>query len=158
MKRTLLLVVLCILLFCSCSSREKATVNAWSDAEETRVMSAEGKKIRMIADNTEIIIVLNDSSAASDILSMLPLEMTLIERNSFAKGMTIPRRLVSDEGTTRSYQIGDFGYWDAGPDLAIFYDDIYERTIVPVIPLGRAQAGAESIRNEVGRVRLELVE
>lgn len=34
------------------------------------------------------------------------------------------------EGTTREYEIGDFGYWDAGPDLAIFYDDIYEQTIL----------------------------
>lgn len=50
---------------------------------------------------------------------MLPLEMTLIERNRFAKGMTLPDTLSSQEATTRQYQVGDFGYWDAGPDLAI---------------------------------------
>ena len=43
------------------------------------------------------------------------------------------------EDTTREYEIGDFGYWHAGPNLAIFYDDIYEQTIVDVIPLGHAQ-------------------
>lgn len=26
------------------------------------------------------------------------------------------------------------GYWNAGPNLAIFYDDIYEQAIVEVIP------------------------
>jgi len=49
------------------------------------------------------------------------------------------------------------GLWDAGPDLAIFYDDIYEQTIVEVIPLGHAETGAETMANESGTVRLELV-
>ena len=39
----------------------------------------------------------------------------------------------SVEATTREYEIGDFGYWNAGPDLAIFYDDIYEQTIVEAV-------------------------
>ena len=52
--------------------------------------------------------------AAADLVAMLPLEMTLIERNSFAKGMTLPEHLSSVEATTREYEIGDFGYWNAG--------------------------------------------
>ena len=65
--------------------------------------------------------------------------------------------LSTEEETTRKYEIGDFGYWDAGPDLAIFYDDIHEQTIVPVIPLGKAETGAENMRYTSGTVRLELV-
>ena len=45
----------------------------------------------------------------------------------------------------------------AGPDLAIFYDDIYEQTIVPVIPMGKAESGAENMRNTSGTVTLELI-
>lgn len=119
--------------------------------------SAEGTQIKMITDNTETVITLNGSRAAADLAAMLPLELTLIERNSFAKGMTLPERLSSEEATTREYEIGDFGYWDAGPDLAIFYDDIYEQTIVEVIPLGHAETGAEAVANETGTVRLELM-
>lgn len=100
---------------------------------------------------------MNDSRAAADLVAMLPLEMTLIERNNFAKGMTLPERLSSEEATTREYEIGDFGYWNAGPDLAIFYDDIYEQTIVDVIPLGHAEEGARTLAGESGTVRLELV-
>ena len=88
---------------------------------------------------------------------MLPLELELIERNGFAKGMHLPRYLANIEPTTRSYEIGDFGYWDAGPDLAIFYDDLYEQTIVPVIPLGKAEQGAEKMRDAAGTVRLERI-
>lgn len=119
--------------------------------------SVEGTKIKMITENTEVDITLNDSRAAADLVAMLPLEMTLIERNGFAKGMTLPEHLSSTEATTREYEIGDFGYWNAGPDLAIFYDDIYEQTIVEVIPLGHAETRAETMANESGTVRLELV-
>lgn len=111
----------------------------------------------MITDNTEVVITLNNSKAAADLVKMLPLELTLIERNSFAKGMTLPQQLSSEEATTREYEIGDFGYWNAGPDLAIFYDDIYEQTIVEVIPLGHADSGAETMANEEGTVRIELL-
>ena len=112
---------------------------------------------KSLSKNTEVVITLNDSRAAADLAAMLPLEMTLIERNNFAKGMTLPEHLSSSEATTREYEIGDFGYWNAGPDLAIFYDDIYEQTIVEVIPLVYAESGAETLRNETGTVRLEFV-
>lgn len=125
--------------------------------ENSSYKSVEGIQIKMITENTEVVITLNDSRAAADLVAMLPLEMTLIERNSFAKGMTLPEHLSSIEATTREYEIGDFGYWNAGPDLAIFYDDIYEQTIVEVIPLGHAETAAETMRNEAGTVRLELV-
>lgn len=127
-------------------------------SEDSSYESVEGTQIKMITENTEVVITLNDSGAATDLAAMLPLELTLIERNSFAKGMTLPEHLSSIEETTREYEIGDFGYWDAGPDLAIFYDDIYEQTVVPVIPLGKAGSGAEMLANASGTVTLELVE
>lgn len=114
------------------------------------------EKIKLTAGNVEVIVTLNDSKAAADLVTMLPLTLTLIERNNFAKGMTLPRELNTDEPTTRKYSVGDFGYWDMGPDLAIFYDDIYEQTIVPVIPLGHAEEGAEKLSVASGGIKLEL--
>ena len=119
--------------------------------------SAEGKQVKMTAGDVEVTITMNDSRAAADFVRMLPLELTLIERNQFAKGMTLPRALSTDEETTREYEIGDFGYWSGGPDLAIFYDDIYDQTIVPVIPMGKAGSGAENMRDTSGTVCLELM-
>ena len=130
---------------------------AASSTQETHE-SAEGKQIRLTTENSEVIVTLNDSTAAADLVEMLPLELTLIERNSFAKGINLPQTLTVDQPTTREYQVGDFGYWDAGPDLAIFYDDIYEQTVVPIIPLGHAESGAETLADETGTVRLELVD
>lgn len=141
----------------ACRTTGQQDAGARDVFEDSSFESVEGTQIKMITENTEVVITLNGSKAAADLVAMLPLEMVLIERNSFAKGMTLPERLSSVEATTREYEIGDFGYWNAGPDLAIFYDDIYEQTIVEVIPLGHAETGAETMANESGTVRLELV-
>jgi hypothetical protein len=151
----LLFLMLCSLAACGVARQQDT--GELDVSENSSYESVEGTQIKMITENTEVVITLNDSRAAADLVTMLPLEMTLIERNSFAKGMTLPERLSSVEATTREYEIGDFGYWNAGPDLAIFYDDIYEQTIVEVIPLGHAETGAETMANESGTVRLELV-
>lgn len=151
----LLFLMLCSLAACEAAGqRDTGTPDV---SENSGYESVEGTQIKMITENTEIVITLNDSRAAADLVAMLPLEMTLIERNGFAKGMTLPEHLSSIETTTREYEIGDFGYWNTGPDLAIFYDDIYEQTIVEVIPLGHAETGAGTMANESGTVRLELV-
>lgn len=160
MTRRILIFALFLTLICSlaaCQEVGQQDTGVSEPYENSSYESVEGTKIKMITENTEVVITLNDSRAAADLVAMLPLELTLIERNSFAKGMTLLEQLSSVEATTREYEIGDFGYWNAGPDLAIFYDDIYEQTIVEVIPLGHAQSGAETMANEVGTVRLELV-
>ena len=151
------LTVLVLLNLPACSEKEPVASHSAPLAVYENFETVEGMRIKMSSGNTEVVIILNGSAAAADLAEMLPLELTLIERNGFAKGMTLPQPLDTDEATTREYKIGDFGYWAAGPDLAIFYDDIYERTIVPVIPIGRAESGAENMRNTSGTVRLELM-
>lgn len=151
------LLLLIIGTLAACGAAGQPDVETPDISEESSYESAEGTQIRMITENAEVLITLNDSRAAADLAVMLPLELTLIERNNFAKGMTLPEHLSAVEETTREYEIGDFGYWNAGPDLAIFYDDIYEKTIVDVIPLGHAETGAETMADETGTVRLELV-
>lgn len=68
----------------------------------------------------------NSSRTAAGLVSMLPLELELIERNGIAKGMPLPRRLSNSEATTREYETGDFGYRNTGPDLAISFDALKE--------------------------------
>lgn len=123
----LLSFMLCTLAACGAARQQDAGIPAASENDSYE--SVEGTQIKAITENTEVVITLNGSRAAADLVAMLPMEMTLIERNGFAKGMTLPERLSSSEAITREYEIGDFGYWNAGPDLAIFYDDIYEQTI-----------------------------
>ncbi len=41
-------------------------------SENSSYESVEGTKIKMITDNTEVVITLNDSRAAADLVKMLP--------------------------------------------------------------------------------------
>lgn len=138
MARKIWTAILCLSLLFSlsaCGTTNGQNPATTGSSENSGYESVEGTKIKMITDNTEVVITLNNSRAAADLVKMLPLELTLIERNGFAKGMTLPQQLSSEEATTREYEIGDFGYWNAGPDLAIFYDDIYEQTMFrPLYP------------------------
>ncbi len=163
-KHTVWLALVFTWILTACSTEPlPPEISASNDEYESMVSggeyeTVEGQQIKLITENTEVIVTLNDSQAAASLVSMLPVEMKLIERNRFAKGMTLPQALATQEATTREYQIGDFGYWSAGPDLAIFYDDIYEQTVVEIIPLGHAESGAEALADETGTVRLELAE
>lgn len=159
----LALAIVLLLTFSACtadespsSSPSNVSVSLAPAPTEEPFESAEGKQIKLTAGDVEVTVTLNGSRAAADLVEMLPLELTLIERNSFAKGMTLPEHLFAGEPTTQEYEIGTFGYWDDGPDLAIFYDDIHEQTVVPIIPLGKEVSGAEAMADTSGTVRLEL--
>lgn len=89
----------------------------------------------------------------------LQLELILIERNSLAKGMILPNRLSSEEATTKEYKIGNLGYWNASPDLTIFYDDIYEQTIVEIILLNTVRLRHEDeLYTKIGTFFVRLKE
>lgn len=145
---------LMLVLLAACGAAETTQTPAPGD---TILESAEGRVVKMTAGETEIYITLNDSQAAAALAQMLPLEMELIERAYFAKGMLLPAPLPDTEQTTREYAVGDFGYWADGQNLAIFYDDRMPQTSVPVIPLGHADSGAEQLDGVTGTATLELM-
>lgn len=148
-----------ILIFCftACGGEEYIFSSSNETGSSSRPESVEGRQVKMTSGDIEVYITLNDSEAAADFVRLLPLELTLVDRNNFAKGMTLPEPLTTNEAKTREYEIGDLVYWPVGPDLAFFYDDIYEQAFVSVIPIGKAESGAEKMANATGKVSLELV-
>ena len=147
---------LMLALLTACGATEATTAQAAAH-EDTILESAEGRVVKMTAGETEIYITLNDSQAAAALAQMLPLEMELIKRAYFAKGMLLPSPLPDTEQTTREYAVGDLGYWADGQNLAIFYDDWMPQTSVPVIPLGHADFGAVQLDGVTGTATLELM-
>ena len=147
---------LMLALLAACDAAETTTTQTPAP-EDTILESAEGRVVKMTVGETEIYITLNDSQAATALAQMLPLEMELIERAYFAKGMLLPSPLPDTEETTREYAVGDLGYWADGQNLAIFYDDWMPQTSVPVIPPGHADSGAEQLAGVTGTATLELM-
>lgn len=83
LSTVLMPLMLCSLVACGTAGQQEAEMPDIS--ENSSYESVEGTPIKMITKNTEVVITLNDSRAAADLAAMLPLELTLIERNSFAK-------------------------------------------------------------------------
>lgn len=147
---------LMLALLAACGASEKTTAQT-AAPEDTILESAEGRVVNLTAGETKIYITLNNSQAAAALAQMLPLEMELIERSYFAKGMFIPSPLPDTEETTREYAVGYLCYWAEGQNLALFYDDWMPQTSVPVIPLGHAESGAEQLAGLTGTATLELM-
>ena len=118
--------------------------------------NAAGQQLVLTAGDTEIMITLNGSRAAAALVRMLPVEATLVRRNYFAQSMVLPAPLPDVEPSTRSYAVGDFVYWPGGQNVAVFYDDLFDRTSVPVIPLGKAEGNVEQLKDCTGTAQLTL--
>jgi hypothetical protein len=85
---------------------------------------------------------LNDSKAAQDFASLLPLSLTLEDYNSTEKISDLPRRLSTD-GAPRGFDpsIGDIAYYAPWGNLAIFYRDFEYST--GLVSLGTLASGAD---------------
>lgn len=80
MTRRIVIAALSLILICSlaaCGTTGQQDTGALDVSENNSYESVEGTQIKMITENTEVVITLNDSRAAADLVAMLPLEMTL---------------------------------------------------------------------------------
>lgn len=81
-------------------------------------------RMRISIADADLWAELDDSSAAKDFASLLPLTLTLDDYASTEKVSDLPRRL-NTEGAPRGYQpsAGDITYFAPWGNLAIFYKD-----------------------------------
>jgi hypothetical protein len=120
---------------------------AWSQGH---AMSESRMKITIrIADRLLLNATLDDSSAARDFASLLPLTLALKDYASTEKISDLPRRLVTDgapEGIEPT--VGDIAYFAPWGNLAIYYKDFgYSRGLVR---LGRIESGIEALSRPGG--------
>ncbi len=115
-------------------------------------------KIRIQLEGRSVTATLEESQAARDFLSLLPLTLTLTDYNSTEKVADLPRKL-STKGAPAGVDpdVGDITYYAPWGNLAIFYRDFgYSSGLVK---LGRLDSGVEilSVRGPV-RVTIERAE
>ena len=115
-------------------------------------------KIRMRLEGRSITATLEESAAARDFLSLLPLSLTLTDYNSTEKVADLPRKLSTAGAPTGvDPDVGDVAYYAPWGNLAIYYRDFgYSRGLVK---LGRLDSGVEalSVRGPL-RVTIERAE
>jgi hypothetical protein len=99
-------------------------------------------KIKIKFEGKSIPATLNESKAAQDFASLLPLSLTLEDYASTEKISDLPKRL-STEGAPPGFDpsIGDITYYAPWGNLAIFYRDFaYSDGLVS---LGTLDSGVE---------------
>jgi hypothetical protein len=99
-------------------------------------------KINIRIEDRVIPATLNDSKAAQDFASLLPLSMTLEDYASTEKISDLPKRL-STEGAPPGFDpsAGDITYYAPWGNLAIFYRDF--RYSNGLVSLGTLDSGVE---------------
>lgn len=99
-------------------------------------------KINIRAADRVIPATLNDSKAAQDFASLLPLSLTLEDHASTEKISDLPRRLSTD-GAPPGYDpsVGDIAYYAPWGNLAIYYRDFEYST--GLVSLGTFASGAD---------------
>lgn len=100
--------------------------------------------IEIILDGATVTATIEDSAAAEDFLSLLPLTLVLEDYHNTEKISDLPRRL-STEGAPAGIdpEVGDITYYAPWGNLAIFYRDFgYAKGLVR---LGRITSGIDQL-------------
>jgi hypothetical protein len=111
-------------------------------------------KICMTVEGTPLTATLEDSAAARDFASLLPLSLTLTDYAATEKVSDLPRRLSTEGAPPGSDpDVGDITYYAPWGNLAVFYRDFgYSKGLVK---LGRLDAGVEALQRP-GSLRVTI--
>jgi hypothetical protein len=107
---------------------------------------SKGMRVRIMVGGKAIEATLDDSDAARDFASLLPLTVAMNDLFRREKFATLPRAISEQGKRTHDYAVGTIGYWPPGPDLAIFYRHDGERIPEPgLVVIGKVRAGVEAL-------------
>jgi len=111
-------------------------------------------KIRIQLAGRSLTATLENSDAARDFLSLLPMTLTLTDYNSTEKIANLPRKLSTQDAPAGvDPDVGDIAYYAPWGNLAVFYRDFgYSSGLVK---LGRLHSGVEFLRGR-GPLRVTI--
>jgi hypothetical protein len=111
---------------------------------ETAASVAGGQRIRVRMGDQTVTATLNNSEAARDLVSMLPLSIQMRDHLRREKTGPVPTPLSARAQGSPTYEKGDLGYWRPGGNFVIFYR--HDGLTIPspgIVLLGKIDAGAE---------------
>ncbi len=137
---------------------EKTNAQPATTDADTSIARKTTMNIRMTINGKVATATLDDTPAARDFASLLPLTLTLTDYASTEKVSDLPRKLTQ-EGAPAGYKpsAGDITTYAPWGNLAVFYRDFsYSRGL---IRLGSIVSGADAL-NQSGSLQttIELVE
>jgi hypothetical protein len=138
------------LIVAACLTLNSAVAETRSPISATRTVAQVGgkwttaMKIRMTVNGKVATATLDDTPAARDFASLLPLSLTLTDYASTEKVSGLPRRLSQEDAPAgHDPSAGDITYYAPWGNLAIFYRDFgYSPGL---IRLGTIDSGIEAL-------------
>lgn len=142
----------------ACGADNGTNANAQpGQPNEVRNKQTGTMKIRIKIEDKVLTATLNDSEAARDFVSLLPLTLTLEDYAKTEKVSDLPKRLSTEGAPSGSDpDVGDIAYYAPWGNLAIYYRDFgYSNGLVI---LGRMDGNMEAL-NAPGSMKatIELV-
>ena len=113
--------------------------------ENTTTKDGDSMKIIVKVGDKALTATLIDSKTAKDLVSLLPLTLTMNDLFGREKCGHLPRPISTDGKRTHTYEVGDIAYWSPGPDVAIYYRHDGEKIPNPgIIVIGKLDPGVEA--------------
>jgi len=113
--------------------------------ENTMTKDGDSMKIIVKVGDKALTATLIDSKTAKDLVSLLPLTLTMNDLFGREKFGHLPRPISTDGKRTHTYEVGDIAYWSPGPDVAIYYRHDGEKIPNPgIIVIGKLDPGVEA--------------
>jgi hypothetical protein len=110
----------------------------------TAASTQDGPRIRIRLGDNMATATLNDSAAARDLVSMLPLSIHMRDHLGREKTGRISGPLSEQTPGSPIYRTSDLGYWRPGGNFVIFYR--HDGLTIPspgIVLLGRIDSGTE---------------
>ena len=111
--------------------------------------------IRVSSGDNVITFELNDSKAAKDLYSQLPLDLEVSDFSTNEK-VFYPEKLDASDAPFAKGGKGVFAYYEPWGDVVMFYDDFSSNN--DLYELGKVIDGVDMIENLSGNIVIEKVE
>ena len=113
-------------------------------------------KIRLKVEDKVMTATLSDSETTRDIVSLLPLTLTMNDLFGREKFARLPRAISEEGRRTYTYEVGQVIYWSPGPDVAIFYRNDGAKIPNPgIIVIGKIDSGVAAL-DVTGSVKVTI--
>jgi len=117
---------------------------------------ASSMKLKLTVGTRVVTATLVDNATTRDLVSLLPLTLTMNDLFNREKFGHLPRALAGDGEGARTSEVGQVVYWPPGPDVAVFYRHDGQKIPTPGITvLAKIDSGVEAF-SATGPLRVTL--
>lgn len=141
-----------------CSSNYEWAMDAEEGLEKIDLDSVEELyHIRATAGDIVLNGVLYDTDTSRAFAEMLPFTVGLWHPASgFARAFDLPERIPRYEKSGYEYELGSLACWYEGPSVALIYQASREKTVEPVLPIGRITSDVSCFQDYEAEITIEI--